>query len=276
MALTPLDIHNKEFHVKLRGYDQDEVNEFLDQIIKDYESLLKENDSLRESLDQNKEKLKYFNDLKDSLNQSIIVAQEAADKVKANSQREAEIINREAQKQGQDIIDQANEKARNIIDESSKKAKKLAIETDDLRKQARIFRQKLQVMMESQLEVVKSSEWDEILKQGKTSSYEEIQDAIRQDETLDRETAREIKPVQNDEEFNFTPQPDQTTTDNGQAETVVVFPDSDTTSTATTPVDNNPASSNDDINGNNDNKLNGNNDNKLNGQHFASDDDMQN
>ena len=92
MALTPLDIHNKEFHVKLRGYDQDEVNDFLDQIIKDYENTLKENDRLADSLQQNKEKLKYFNDLKDSLNQSIIVAQEAADKVKANSQKEAEII----------------------------------------------------------------------------------------------------------------------------------------------------------------------------------------
>lgn len=87
MALTPLDIHNKEFHVKLRGYDQDEVNDFLDQIIKDYENTLKENDRLADSLQQNKEKLKYFNDLKDSLNQSIIVAQEAADKVKANSQK---------------------------------------------------------------------------------------------------------------------------------------------------------------------------------------------
>ena len=110
MALTPLDIHNKEFDVKLRGYDKDEVNDFLDQVIKDYEAVLKENDHLTESFKQSQEKLKYFNDLKDSLNQSIIVAQEAADKVKANSQREAEIINREAQKQGQDIIDQANDK----------------------------------------------------------------------------------------------------------------------------------------------------------------------
>ena len=108
-------------------------------------------------MQQNKEKLKYFNDLKDSLNQSIIVAQEAADKVKANSQKEAEIINHEAQKQGQDIIDQANAKAKHIIDEASRKAKKIAIETDDLRKQARIFRQRLQVMMESQLEVIKGS-----------------------------------------------------------------------------------------------------------------------
>ncbi|GET13258.1 DivIVA domain-containing protein [Ligilactobacillus agilis] len=222
MALTPLDIHNKEFHVKLRGYDQDEVNDFLDQVIKDYEQALKENERLTDSLKQNQEKLKYFNDLKDSLNQSIIVAQEAADKVKANSQREAEIINREAQKQGQDIIDQANEKARHILDEASKKAKKLAVETDDLRKQARIFRQKLQVMMESQLEVVKGSEWDEILKQGDTSSFEEIQEAIRKDESLDKDGSSEVQSVADD--ISFSNGDSQTDTENDN-ETVVVFPD---------------------------------------------------
>lgn len=222
MALTPLDIHNKEFHVKLRGYDQDEVNDFLDQVIKDYEQALKENERLTDSLKQNQEKLKYFNDLKDSLNQSIIVAQEAADKVKANSQREAEIINREAQKQGQDIIDQANEKARHILDEASKKAKKLAVETDDLRKQARIFRQKLQVMMESQLEVVKGSEWDEILKQGDTSSFEEIQEAIRKDESLDKDGSSEVQSVADD--ISFSNGDSQTDTGNDN-ETVVVFPD---------------------------------------------------
>lgn len=193
MTLTPLDIHNKEFHTKLRGYDKDEVNDFLDQIIKDFELVLRQNDKLSEELKQSQERLKYFNDLKDSLNQSIIVAQEAADRVKSNSQREAEITNREAQKQGQDILDQANEKARHIVEEASKRAKRLAIETDDLKKQARIFRQKLQVMLESQLEVVKGNEWDEILKQGDTSSYEEIQAAIRRQSALDNTPKNAVK-----------------------------------------------------------------------------------
>lgn len=244
MALTPLDIHNKEFHVKLRGYDQDEVNDFLDQIIKDYENTLKENDRLADSLQQNKEKLKYFNDLKDSLNQSIIVAQEAADKVKANSQKEAEIINHEAQKQGQDIIDQANAKAKHIIDEASRKAKKIAIETDDLRKQARIFRQRLQVMMESQLEVIKGSDWDEILKQGDVSSFEEIKDAIRHDDSLDNfgqnevqsdassDGAEVIVPGQIDAPTDVVTQdvpeqPQEESVSQQTNETVVIFPDDD-------------------------------------------------
>ncbi|HIZ95227.1 MAG TPA: DivIVA domain-containing protein [Candidatus Ligilactobacillus excrementavium] len=225
MTLTPLDIHNKEFHVKLRGYDQDEVNDFLDQIIKDYEMTLQENEKLNSSLEQSNEKLKYFNDLKDSLNQSIIVAQEAADKVKANSQREADIIQREAQKEGQDAIDQANEKARHIIDQASRKATQLATETDGLRKQARIFRQKLQVMMESQLEVVKGSEWDDILKQGETSSYEEIQDALRHDEDLDNQAAAEVESKEVANESTDEVHTEAQESDVDDDDTVVIFPD---------------------------------------------------
>jgi len=52
MALTPLDIHNKEFNLRMRGYDQDQVNDFLEQVVKDYEAVLKENDELQKKDDQ--------------------------------------------------------------------------------------------------------------------------------------------------------------------------------------------------------------------------------
>ncbi|AUJ32338.1 MAG: DivIVA domain-containing protein [Liquorilactobacillus nagelii] len=226
MALTPLDIHNKEFRVKLRGYDQDEVNDFLDQIIKDYEMTLKDNSRLTESLKQNQEKLKYFNDLKDSLNQSIIVAQEAADRVKSNSQREADITKREAQKQAEDVISEAHEKAHEIIEQASQKAKRLIFETDDLKKQARIFRQKLQVMLESQLEVVKGSEWDDILRQGDTSDYEAIQEVIRRDEDLDKQAAKAVQSVSNSE--TVEPTDDEAAalvSEDSTKKAVVIFPD---------------------------------------------------
>lgn len=50
MPLTPLDIHNKEFSRRLRGYDEDEVNEFLDQVIKDYEGVIRENKEPEQSV----------------------------------------------------------------------------------------------------------------------------------------------------------------------------------------------------------------------------------
>ncbi|MHC9536771.1 DivIVA domain-containing protein [Dellaglioa sp. BT-FLS60] len=229
MTLSPLDIHNKEFNVKLRGYDQDQVNDFLDKIIKDYELTLKENENLTDEVKTSNEKLEYFNDLKDSLNQSIIVAQEAADRVKINAKRESEIINKESQKQGHDIIDEANEKAKHIIDMASEKAKKLAVETDDLKKQARIFRQRLKVMMESQLEVVKSSDWDEILKQGETSTYSEIQDVLKREEDKEKREAKEIKETVNNDDVVVTEiiaeSDDNKISEKNDQDTMVIFPD---------------------------------------------------
>ena len=63
MALSPLDIHNKEFASKFRGYDEDEVNEFLEQIMKDYENVLEENKTLKSSLKQSKEQVSHFNSI---------------------------------------------------------------------------------------------------------------------------------------------------------------------------------------------------------------------
>lgn len=87
MPLTPLDIHNKEFSRRIRGYDEDEVNEFLDQVIKDYESVIRENKELHNQLLSIQERLDHFVNIEESLSKTIIVAQEAADDVKNNSKK---------------------------------------------------------------------------------------------------------------------------------------------------------------------------------------------
>ena len=77
MALTPLDIHNKEFSKGFRGYDEDEVNEFLDQVIKDYEILIREKKELEEQLNEMADRIGHFNTIEGTLNKSIVIAQEA-------------------------------------------------------------------------------------------------------------------------------------------------------------------------------------------------------
>lgn len=174
MALTPLDIHNKEFNVRFRGYDQDQVNDFLDQIIKDYEALIRRNEDLERSLKDSQEKVAYFTDLKDALNQSIIVAQDAADKVKMNAQRESEIIQDDAEKQARQLLNESTDKSNQILQDASEKARQITVETDDLKKQTRIFRQRLQVMLESQLEIVKSPEWNELLNDDQIANSSQV------------------------------------------------------------------------------------------------------
>ena len=109
MTLTVEEISKKQFDNKMRGYNPSEVNEFLRQVASEFQALQAKNHELTETIKANEEKLKYFTDLKDSLNKSILVAQEAADKVKNNAKREAEIMIREAQKQATDIVSEAND-----------------------------------------------------------------------------------------------------------------------------------------------------------------------
>lgn len=175
MGLTVEQINNQKFSNKMRGYNQEEVNQFVQAVSQTVQELTEENHALKETVKADEGKLKYFTELKDSLNKSILVAQEAADKVKTNAKREADIMIREAQKQATDIVSEANEKSNQVIEESAEDTRKLTTETNDLKKQTRIFRQRLQVMLESQLEVVKSDEWDKLLAIDTSDKYDEIQ-----------------------------------------------------------------------------------------------------
>jgi cell division initiation protein len=230
MSLTVDEIQNEKFSTKMRGYNVDEVNQFLDKVVADYAQLQKENQELQETVKSDQEKLKYFTDLKDSLNQSILVAQEAADKVKSNSQKEADITLREAQKQATDIVSEANEKANQLVNDAAQSTKKLTVETNDLKKQTRVFRQRLQVMLESQLEVVKSKDWDNLLSEVDVSSYDEIEKVLGK--TLDNTGNQSVNSIASSSEapassealeVSHEPVESQQPADDG--ETVVIFPD---------------------------------------------------
>lgn len=152
MPLTPLDIHNKEFTRGFRGYDEDEVNEFLDQIIKDYEMVLREKRELEEKINELNARLSHFNNIEETLNKSLVVAQEAAEEVKRNAQKEAKLIIKEAEKN-----------ADRIINEALAKARKIALEIEDLKKQSKVFRTRFKMLIEAQLDLLNSDDWDHLL-----------------------------------------------------------------------------------------------------------------
>jgi len=152
LPLTPLDIHNKEFGKSFRGYDEDEVNEFLDQVIKDYELVIREKKQLEEQMLDMKERLKHFSTIEETLNKSILIAQEAAEDVKGNAQKEAKLIIKEAEKN-----------ADRIINEALIKSRKVTMEFEELKKQSKVFRTRLRMAIETQLEMLSHEDWDHIL-----------------------------------------------------------------------------------------------------------------
>ncbi|MFC7392480.1 DivIVA domain-containing protein [Scopulibacillus cellulosilyticus] len=151
MPLTPLDIHNKEFTRGFRGYDEDEVNDFLDQVIKDYETMTREKKEMEEKIQQLEERLSHFSTIEKTLNQSILVAQETAEDVRHNAEKEAKLIVKEAEKN-----------ADRIINEALAKSRKLTFDIDELKKEANVYRTRFRMLIEAQLELLKNDEWDKM------------------------------------------------------------------------------------------------------------------
>ncbi|MCC3380004.1 DivIVA domain-containing protein [Paenibacillus farraposensis] len=149
MPLSPLDIHNKEFARRLRGYDEDQVNEFLDQVIKDYEAVIRENKELSTELLNVQEKLDHFATIEDTLSKTIIVAQEAADEVRNNAKKESQLIVKEAEKN-----------ADRIVNEALAKSRKIALEVEELKKQASIYRARFRTLVEAQLDLLSQDGWE--------------------------------------------------------------------------------------------------------------------
>lgn len=154
MPLTPLDIHNKEFKRTLRGYNEDEVNDFLDRVIKDYEALIHHNKELEERITQLEEQIKQFRAMEDSLGKSIILAQDTAEELKQNARKEAQLVIREAEKN-----------ADRIVQDALNNARKTSLELDEIKKQATVFRARFRSLVQAQLEMLDSDVWGEILEE---------------------------------------------------------------------------------------------------------------
>lgn len=93
--LKPIDIQNKEFEKKLKGYDCDEVDDFLDLIIQDYDALCKENMALNDKVAMLTETVERYKEIEETMHRSLDVARQSAQDIKNNANMEADaIINR--------------------------------------------------------------------------------------------------------------------------------------------------------------------------------------
>ncbi|QET83319.1 DivIVA domain-containing protein [Streptococcus dysgalactiae] len=163
MALTALEIKDKTFKTKFRGYSEEEVNEFLDIVVDDYEALVRKNRDNEARIKDLEEKLSYFDEMKESLSQSVILAQETAEKVKATANAEATNLVSKATYDAQHLLDASKAKANQMLRDATDEAKRVAIETEELKRQTRVFHQRLISSIESQLSLSNSPEWDELL-----------------------------------------------------------------------------------------------------------------
>ena len=174
MALTSLDIRDKAFSTKFRGYDIDEVEEFLDIIVNDYEELIRENHEKEAKIRNLEERLIYSDEMKDSLSQSVLIAQDTAERVKQAAQERSGNIVQQAEQDAQRLLDRAKYKANDILRQATDNAKRVAVETEELKNKTRVFHQRLKSTIESQLSIVDSQDWEDILRP--TATYLQTSD----------------------------------------------------------------------------------------------------
>ncbi len=106
MKLTPLDIHHKEFRRAIRGYNEEEVDVFLDQVAAEFERVFKENIEQKEQYEKMSEKLKQYEGIEQTLQKALLTAQQAADEVQNNAQKESDLIVKDAELKAKEIIQQ--------------------------------------------------------------------------------------------------------------------------------------------------------------------------
>ena len=133
----------KQFNTTLNGYDKEEVNVFVNEVTKEYESILQK---LRQSELENKalkDRMEYYKGLESTLNTAVLVAEDSSNQIKKIAKEEAKLI-----------IEQAKKNASHIINDALIKAEKTEIEADQLRRSLKVYKSRIKATIEEQLTMV--------------------------------------------------------------------------------------------------------------------------
>ena len=148
--LTPLDIENKKFSKQMmNGYSVEEVDEFLDEMTADYEKLYRETAENKNKIEALQENIAKYKNIEGTLQNTLLMAQSAADEV-----REL------AKKQAEQIINDAQSEAKKAVTEIEQEITLKTKELEDLQKQFDVYKAKMESLLISQLELLKDANKD--------------------------------------------------------------------------------------------------------------------
>lgn len=204
--LTPMDIHNKDFKRSFRGYNEDEIDDFLDKVVNDYEKLFRENDRLKEDLARAKKDNEQYQQLEQNLKDTLLVAQKTAEEVTSNARKNAEETRENTAKECANKLHEAEMKAEKIIEDAKTKAQVIVAEYDRLVREKNTFLRKIKVTLESELAVIDETmkqipdpEKEEREKKAMGTQAEALQKALSEHQAVPYE-AKELGEEQKDEQ----------------------------------------------------------------------------
>ena len=108
LNITPLDIQQQKFKTKFRGFDTQEVEVFLEQTADAFETLLKENEQLKEESRRLHLEIKGYKNREDAFKRALLNSQRVIEQMKENAQKSAELIVAEAEVKAEKILNKAH------------------------------------------------------------------------------------------------------------------------------------------------------------------------
>lgn len=176
--LTPMDIHNKEFKRGFRGYSEEDVDAFMDDVAGDYEKVYREYCELKERCDKLQDKLSQYEKMEATMNSTLMLAQQTAENVKVSARKEADLI-----------LQEASNKKKQMMDETTLSLQASQQELDKIKSQTRSFRAKCRAILTSQLRLL-----DDMVVDGEDADAETaapIAETVTEESAL--QTAEEVK-----------------------------------------------------------------------------------
>ena len=152
MTFTPSEIKNKEFSRVKNGLEPTEVANYLDQLSTEIERLKEDKKQLEKVVEDRDTNIKSYKDVHQSVSDALIQAQKVGEETKLAANKDAEATLAKAQVQADKIVNDAIEKAR-----------RLSFQTEDMKRQSKVFRSRFRMLVEAQLDLLKSEDWDYLL-----------------------------------------------------------------------------------------------------------------
>lgn len=152
MSFTPNEIKNKEFSRIKNGLEPTEVADYLSQLSQEIEHLKEQKKQLETVVEEKENNLKAYKEVQQSVSDALVQAQAASQETKMAATKEAE-----------SIIATAKAEADRIVNDGVEKARRLSFQTEDMKRQSKIFRSRFRMLVEAQLDLLKNDDWDYLL-----------------------------------------------------------------------------------------------------------------
>jgi cell division initiation protein len=182
MPIRPIDIRRKEFKSGFRGYDPNQVDDFLDAVADEYERNYTENQRMREEVSSLRDRLQQFEELEGSIRAALVHAEQASNDLRRAATEEAESIKQSAQREAEITIREAQSRSHQMLAESSSRIERVQDSYTALQEAKRSFANDFRLLLKTFTDVMENLE---------VSSAREIEASLH--ERLDTESIADVR-----------------------------------------------------------------------------------